>query len=91
MAKQKQILPSIDDEPRTQIELEPPKPLDPVKSDDSGYLPRRVDVKLTRQQALVLRNKLRQLQDSGAQTENGRYVNNRTQAIQWILENEVAL
>lgn len=54
-----------------------------------GYVPRRVDVKLTRAQAVILRDKLRHLQDSGAKTADGRFVGNRTQAVQWILENEV--
>lgn len=52
-----------------------------------GYIPRRVDVKLTRAQAVILRDKLRQLQDSGAKTADGRFVANRTHAVQWILEN----
>ena len=56
-----------------------------------SYVPRRVDVKLTRAQAVILRDKLRQLQDSGAKTADGRFVGNRTQAVQWILENLVTL
>jgi hypothetical protein len=95
MAKSK--LPSVDDdfEPRQ----EPParaasataeSPAEVTMSVDEGYLPRRVDAKLTRAQATVLRDKLRALQDSGAKTADGRFVGNRTQAIQWILENEVA-
>ena len=52
-----------------------------------GYVSRRVDVKLTRAQAVILRDKLRHLQDSGAKTADGRFVANRTQAVQWILEN----
>jgi hypothetical protein len=54
-----------------------------------GFVPRRVDVKLTRAQAVILRDKLRHLQDSGAKTADGRFVANRTQAVQWIIENEV--
>ena len=54
-----------------------------------GYVSRRVDVKLTRAQAVILRDKLRHLQDSGAKTADGRFVANRTQAVQWIIENEV--
>lgn len=54
-----------------------------------GYLPRRVDVKLTRAQATILRDKLRHLQDTGAKTAEGRFVSNWTQAVQWIIENEV--
>ena len=51
-----------------------------------GYVSRRVDVKLTRAQAVILRDKLRHLQDSGAKTADGRFVANRTQAVQWIIE-----
>jgi hypothetical protein len=61
-------------------EFPPPQPTE-------GYIPRRVDVKLTRAQAVILRDKLRHLQDSGAKTADGRFVGNRTQAVQWILEN----
>lgn len=53
-----------------------------------GFVPRRVDVKLTRAQAVILRDKLRHLQDSGAKTADGRFVANRTQAVQWLIENE---
>lgn len=56
-----------------------------------GYVPRRVDVKMTRAQAVILRDKLRLLQDSGATTVDGRFITSRTQAIQWILENEVVI
>lgn len=54
-----------------------------------GYVSRRVDVKLSRDAALKLRDKTRQLQDTGAKTADGRFVTNKTQAIQWIFENEV--
>ena len=54
-----------------------------------GYIPRNVDVRMTRAQAKILRDKLRALQDSGAKTADGRFVDNRAQAVRWILENEV--
>jgi len=54
-----------------------------------GYVSRRIDAKLTRAAAVKLRDKLRQLQDDGAKTLDGRFVTNKTQAIQWIIENEV--
>jgi hypothetical protein len=54
-----------------------------------GFVPRRVEARLTRAQAVILRDKLRKLQDSGAQTADGRFVSNRAQAMQWIIENEV--
>ena len=56
-----------------------------------GYIPRMVQVRMTRAQALILRDKLRALQDSGAKTADGRFVENRTQAVRWILEHEVVL
>lgn len=89
MAKDgKTSLPSVDDykgptvAKPTELPAPPPHP-------SEGYVPRRVDVKMTRAQAIILRDKLRQLQDSGAKTADGRFVSNRTQAVQWILENEV--
>ena len=54
-----------------------------------GYVSRRVDIKLTRDAAITLRNKTRQLQDIGAKTADGRFVTNKTQAVQWIFENLV--
>lgn len=54
-----------------------------------GYIPRNVDVRMTRPQAKILRDKLRKLQDEGAKTADGRHVTNRSQAVRWILENEV--
>ena len=54
-----------------------------------GYLPRRVDVKLPLKHRRILRDKLRQLQDTGARLEDGTEVSDRTKAVLWILENEV--
>jgi hypothetical protein len=56
-----------------------------------GYIPRNVDVRMTRAQARILRDKLRALQDAGAKTADGRFVDNRAQAVRWILENEVVV
>jgi hypothetical protein len=53
-----------------------------------GYIPRNVDVRMSRTQARILRDKLRQLQDAGAKTADGKFVDNRAQAVRWILENE---
>lgn len=86
MAKDgKSVLPSVDDHKGPTV----PKPteLPPPPQPTEGYVPRRVDVKLTRAQAVKLRDKLRLLQDTGAQTADGRFVSNRTQAVQWIIEN----
>ena len=61
-----------------------------VEVEVQGYLSREVYVKkLTRAQAKVLRDKLRQLQDSGAKTIDGRFVTNKTQVVKWMLEQEI--
>jgi hypothetical protein len=88
----KSDLPSVDN-PRKQLADYPaPKKAEEAPAiEHEGYLPRRVDVKLTRAQATILRDKLRHLQDTGAKTADGRFVSNRTQAVQWIIENEVAI
>jgi hypothetical protein len=44
---------------------------------------------MSRAQARILRDKLRTLEDSGAKTADGKPVNNRAQAVRWILENIV--
>lgn len=89
----KNNLPSVDDSPVAKQPVQPsrkqPDESEPPKTE--GYLPRRVDVKLTRPQARTLFAKLRQLEDIGAKTADGRFVASRTQAVQWILENEVQL
>jgi hypothetical protein len=64
-----------------------PKPENPPASE--GYIPRNVDVRMSRDQARILRDKLRSLQDSGATTADGKPVDNRAQAVRWIIENEV--
>ena len=68
--------------PQVQRQLENPPA-------SEGYIPRNVDVRMNRTQARILRDKLRTLQDSGATTADGKPVNNRAQAVRWILENEV--
>jgi hypothetical protein len=68
----------------------PPKPpSDDPHLEHEGYIPRNVDVRMTRAQARILRDKLRALQDAGAKTADGRFVDNRAQAVRWIIENEV--
>jgi len=82
-------LPRIDgDQPRQQ-ESQPvaTKLENPPASE--GYIPRNVDVRMSRAQARILRDKLRTLEDSGAKTADGKPVNNRAQAVRWILENIV--
>jgi hypothetical protein len=93
----KQNLPSVEggDEPRRtsikpgqEIASQPGTTITSVPASE-GYIPRNVDVKMTRAQAAILRDKLRELQDAGAKTQDGRYVTNRAQAVRWIIENEV--
>ena len=62
-----------------------------VEVQPEGYIPRNVDVRMTRAQARILRDKLRALQDAGAKTADGRFVDSRAQAVRWILENEVVV
>ena len=87
-------LPSID-EPKQQAKSKSkPKP-QPKKTEaaplSEGYIPRNVDVRMNRQQATILRDKMRLLQDVGAKTADGKYVTNRAQVVRWILENEVVV
>ena len=86
----KATLPRIDDAPRQQEEPQQPEEQKPQHAPIvDGYLPRRVDVKMSRTHATILRNKLRQLQDVGARLKDGAIVSDKTKAILWILENEV--
>jgi len=94
----KSSLPSVDDHevPRMAKAVEMPSPPpngyeNVVDVDSQGYIPRNVDVRMTRAQARILRDKLRALQDAGAKTADGRFVDNRAQAVRWIIENEVTL
>ena len=82
-------LPRIDGEQPRQQELQPvaTKLENPPASE--GYIPRNVDVRMSRAQARILRDKLRTLEDSGAKTADGKPVNNRAQAVRWIIENLV--
>jgi hypothetical protein len=82
-------LPRIDGEQPRQQELQTvaTKLENPPASE--GYIPRNVDVRMSRAQARILRDKLRTLEDSGAKTADGKPVNNRAQAVRWIIENEV--
>ena len=82
-------LPRIDGEQPRQQELQTvaTKLENPPASE--GYIPRNVDVRMSRAQARILRDKLRTLEDSGAKTADGKPVNNRAQAVRWILENIV--
>ena len=91
-------LPSVDDAKsaadsiRRDVELKEEVAKETIAIDiaaTEGYIPRNVDVKMTRAQARILRDKLRALQDAGAKTADGKFVDNRAQAVRWIIENLV--
>lgn len=85
-------LPRIDDAPPRQQQAQPPEERKPQHAPIvDGFLPRRVDVKMSRQHATILRDKLRQLQDIGARLKDGTIVSDKTKAVLWILENEVTV
>ena len=91
----KQSLPSVGDgsavkQPQQQKRAEPVVVVAAAVSVE-GYLPRRIDVKLPLKHRKILRDKLRQLQDTGARLEDGTEVSDRTKAVLWILENEVSV
>ena len=89
-------LPRIDGEqpdnnrlkPGMEIITQPGEVLQSVPASE-GYIPRNVHVKMNRSQAKTLRDKLRSLQDQGARTADGKFVDNRAQVVRWILENIV--
>lgn len=54
-----------------------------------GYIPRNVDLRMNLEQARIVKEKLRALQDVGAKTRDGRYVDCRAQVLRWVIENEI--
>ena len=48
---------------------------------------RRIDLRLPIRHRAIMRDKLRQLQDSGAKLADGTEVTDKTKAVLWILEN----
>lgn len=82
-------LPRIDDAPVVKQQEEPEERKPEHAPIIEGYLPRRVDVKMSRGHAAILRDKLRILQDTGARLKDGTMVSDRTKAVLWILENLV--
>jgi len=67
--------------------IDEPVVIDPVLT--HGYVRRRVDVKMPYAYAMILHEKLRRLQDTGARLADGTEVSDHTKAVLWILENEV--
>jgi hypothetical protein len=90
-----QSLPSVDGgvPSRHVLRKHPSKPTEAQEpaAVSEGYLSCRVDVKMSLKHAAILRDKQRQLEDSGAQLEDGTFVSDRTKTMLWILENEVDL
>ena len=88
----KQNLPKISDEypKRPDTAKHEPQPLTVTEQpEDIGFVPRRLDVRLSRKHAMVLKQKQRQLEDAGAKLDDGTEVSDRTKTLIWILENEV--
>jgi hypothetical protein len=85
----KNSLPSVEDYKGPTVAKPRDLPTPPPPVEQEGYIPRNVDVKMTRAQARILRDKLRALQDAGAKTADGKFVDNRAQAVRWIIENLV--
>mgnify|MGYP003555379411 FL=1 len=84
-------LPRIDDAPVKQEQPQQQETRQEPAQIIQGYVPKRIDVKLPPKHRNILHTKLRQLQDSGARLEDGTEVSDRTKAVLWILENEVAV
>lgn len=65
------------------------QPREIIADEPTGYVRRRVDVKMPHKYAMILHKKLRKLQDGGARLSDGTEVSDHTKAVLWILENEV--
>ena len=90
----KQNLPSVEggDEPRrTQMKpgqeiVSQPGTIITAVPASEGYIPRSVDAKLNRDQGIALKLKLRELEDSGAKTMDGKHVTKKNHVVRWLLE-----
>ena len=67
------------------------QPREIIADEPTGYVRRRVDVKMPHKYAMILHKKLRDLQDVAARLEDGTEVSDHTKAVLWILENEVVV
>lgn len=88
MAKQN-TLPSVEN---ARPPMNATKNVEPKQTEVEGYQMRlasfrRVDVKLPHKHRVILRDKLRALQDGGARLADGTAVTDKTKAVLWILEN----
>jgi hypothetical protein len=94
----KSSLPSVDDYkgPTVRKPTELPPPPQP-QADTEGYLStnmvdikKRADTKLTRSQALELRDKMRRLQDDDQTLKDGSYIRSKSDVIRWMIERPLA-
>jgi len=93
----KNNLPSVDYvKPNQIVSLSEGETIKPTASQD-GYLStnmvdinKRADTKLTRDQALELRAKMRQMQDEDRTLKDGSRINSKSDAIRWMIENPLA-
>jgi hypothetical protein len=51
---------------------------------------KRADTKLTRSQALQLRDKMRQLQDDGQTLQDGSFIRSKSDTIRWMIEHPLS-
>jgi len=81
-------LPRIDDAPAKQ---EQPQHQEETQQqpdvETPGYVPRAVDVKMNRDQAIRFKGIARMLEDAGAELANGTPVTNRRRVVLWMIEN----
>jgi hypothetical protein len=87
-------LPRIDGEqpdnnrmkPGMEIIAQPGEVLQGVPASE-GYIPRNVDVRMSRDQAIRFKQIGRMLEDNGAELANGTPVTNRRRVVLWMVEN----
>ncbi len=88
----KNSLPSVDDHKGATV----PKPLElppppPSGEQFEGYVPRQIDVRMSRSQAEKFKAIQRELEDAGATLKDGSPVNNRRRAVLWMIENYIGV
>jgi hypothetical protein len=62
-----------------------------IAAEIMGYVPRNVDVRMSRSQAEKFKAIQRELEDAGATLKDGSPVNNRRRAVLWMIENYVSM
>ena len=74
---------------------QPESPIESVQKaveiaiDSVGYVPRQIDVRMSRSQAEKFKAIQRKLEDAGATLKDGSPVNNRRRAVLWMIENHI--